>query len=124
MKKKRSELQKKEADEFWLRYNSIVEKDTEIISKTGIKQSTLSTWVAKHRFPGADDAVKIANALERTVEWFVTGKDKTGLTNDELTLLDGFRQLDSRDQGDVLGIVDMKIENAKKGDTLSNLENA
>ena len=124
MRKKRTESEIAEADKFWGRYKDAAGEDTEILRKTNIRQSTLSTWRKMHRFPGADDAVKIARALNKTVEWLVTGEDKSGITQDEQNLLDVFRQLDSRDQEDIIGNIQGKIERSKKGDILSSSGNA
>jgi len=124
MKRKRTEWEKGEADRFWERYKDIAGEDTEILKKTSIGQSTLSTWRKMHRFPGADDAVKIARVLNKTVEWLVTGEDATGITQSEQSLLDVFRLLDLRDQEDIIGTIQGKIERAKKGDILSSSENA
>lgn len=43
----------------------------------GIATSTLSTWKTKHRYPGADVAVKIAQALNTSVEFLVAGEPGT-----------------------------------------------
>ena len=69
--------------------------------------------------PRADTAVKIADYFNVSAKWLITGKQDAELTQEERDLLAAFRLLDSRDQGDVLGIVEMKLENAKKGTALS-----
>ena len=69
-------MQTKEAGLFWERYQSFVNKDLPVILKTGIKQSTISTWRTLKKFPRADEAFKIADAINTTVEYLVTGKDK------------------------------------------------
>jgi hypothetical protein len=63
--------------QFWTRFQALSGKDLPVIIKTGIKQSTLSTWRSKKTYPRAGDAVKIAGALQTTVEYLVTGSDKT-----------------------------------------------
>jgi hypothetical protein len=62
--------------EFWIRFQALSGKDLPIIIKTGIKQPTLSSWRVQKKYPRADDAVRIAEALETTVEYLVTGTDK------------------------------------------------
>ncbi|GHV92445.1 hypothetical protein AGMMS50268_29480 [Spirochaetia bacterium] len=65
------------ADDFWKRYDMITGgKDNPIIVKTGLKQPTLSTWKAREIYPRADMATKIANSLNTSVEYLVTGKEK------------------------------------------------
>jgi transcriptional regulator with XRE-family HTH domain len=64
-------------EQFWLRFRTLADKDLPVILQTDIKQSTLSTWRTEKTYPRADDAVKIATALQTTVEYLVTGSDKT-----------------------------------------------
>ena len=68
-------MKKNNAEQFWLRYKSLAEKDLPITVKTGIHLSTLSTWRRKNIFPRADDALKIADALGTTVEYLVAGRN-------------------------------------------------
>jgi transcriptional regulator with XRE-family HTH domain len=63
-------------EQFWLRFRTLADKDLPVILQTDIKQSTLSTWRTEKTYPRADDAVKIAAALQTTVEYLVTGSDK------------------------------------------------
>jgi transcriptional regulator with XRE-family HTH domain len=65
--------------QFWSRFQTFSNKDLPVILKTGIKQSTLSTWRIEKTYPRADDAVRIALALKTTVEFLVTGSDSTSL---------------------------------------------
>jgi hypothetical protein len=66
-------------EQFWLRYQNLTDKDLPVILKTGIKQSTLSTWRAEKTYPRAGDAVRIAAALQTNVEFLVTGSDQAHL---------------------------------------------
>jgi transcriptional regulator with XRE-family HTH domain len=63
--------------QFWTRFQALSDKDLPILISTGIKQSTLSSWRTQKTYPRADDAVEIASALQTTVEYLVTGSDKT-----------------------------------------------
>jgi transcriptional regulator with XRE-family HTH domain len=62
---------------FWKRYKRLARKDLPVILKTNIRQSTLSTWKNGLTFPRADKAVQIAEALNTSVEYLVTGQEKT-----------------------------------------------
>jgi transcriptional regulator with XRE-family HTH domain len=64
------------AQAFWDRYGELAAKDLPVILRTQVKQSTLSTWKSKKKFPRADMAVKIARSLSTTVEYLVTGEGK------------------------------------------------
>jgi len=96
----------------------------ELAEKIGLRRPSISDWKKKGTYPYADVAVKIAEILGVSVEYLITGKNAEGITREEGELLAAFRLLDSRDQEDVLGIIQGKIERAKKGDILSNLSAA
>jgi transcriptional regulator with XRE-family HTH domain len=64
-----------DAGVFWERFKAISGKDLPVSLKTSIKQSTISMWRHRKNFPRADEAVKIADALNTTVEFLVTGRD-------------------------------------------------
>ena len=55
-----------------LKQNNLQKKD--IAEKCGISQNGISTWKATGTIPRADIAVKIANCLNVTTEYLVTGE--------------------------------------------------
>ena len=67
----------KDASQFWMRYEEIASKDFHVVLKTGIRQSTLSTWKKKKIFPRADEACLLAKAVNTSVEYLVNGQDET-----------------------------------------------
>ncbi len=64
--------------QFWqnvkeeLDYNLITQKD--LAAAVGISYNTLQSWINRDRLPNAEQAVKIAEALNTSVEFLVTGK--------------------------------------------------
>ena len=64
-----------DANDFWLRYKKLAGKDYPVIIRTGIKQSTLSTWKNKNKYPRALEAFEIAKAINTTVEYLVSGEE-------------------------------------------------
>ena len=64
--------------EFWrnvkdeLSYNLITQK--ELASAVGISYNTLQSWITKDRLPDAEQALKIAQTLNTSIEYLVTGK--------------------------------------------------
>jgi transcriptional regulator with XRE-family HTH domain len=60
---------------FWQRFKDLSGKDLPVILKTNIRQSTISMWRLRKTYPRADESVKIAKALNTTVEFLVTGRD-------------------------------------------------
>jgi len=73
-------METKNAEPFWGRYKKIIKKDLPVLTNTGIKQSTLSSWKRNNLFPRADDAYLIANVANTTVEYLVTEKDVKNTT--------------------------------------------
>jgi len=96
----------------------------ELAFSAGLKSAQSITDWGNGSIPQADSALYIADQLNVSVRWLLTGEEEADLTNEERDLLGRFRQLDSRDRADVLGNVEMKLENAKKGDILSSSVNA
>ena len=95
----------------------------EACKQAGLYRGTITTW-ENGNMPSVEKIVKISNYLNRSVQWLLTGEDEIGLSENEQLLLDRFRLLDFRDQSDILGIVQMKLENAKKGDIIYNSASA
>ncbi|MDR1399535.1 MAG: helix-turn-helix domain-containing protein [Treponema sp.] len=62
---------------FWERVNKTIktrgQKQEWLAEQTGIKYQTLRSWVSKDILPRVDDAVKIAQALEVSVEYLLEG---------------------------------------------------
>jgi hypothetical protein len=46
-----------DAGMFWRRFKELSEKDLPVILKTSIKQSTISMWRQRKKFPRADEAL-------------------------------------------------------------------
>lgn len=63
--------------DFWLRVkNKLDFQDStqrELAQKINESYNTLQSWINRDRLPNAEQAVKIANALNTTVEFLVTG---------------------------------------------------
>jgi hypothetical protein len=92
-------------------------------SSTGISSGTMSDW--KNSFPRVDLLASVVKFYDSSLDYVVFGEIQgNAISVEENSLFTRFRQLDSRDQADVLGIVEMKLENAKKGDILSSSVNA
>jgi transcriptional regulator with XRE-family HTH domain len=64
---------------FWqnvkeeLEYNLLTQK--ELALAIGISYNTLQSWITKDRLPDAEQALKIADRLNTTIEYLVTGKN-------------------------------------------------
>jgi len=108
---------------------NIVERIGKEIDKKGMKRAdlykivpsgTLSNWKNQGQGPNSYTLYKVAVFLGVSVDYLLTGEDPKGLSNEEKDLLDAFRMLDNqKDKDEVIGIINLKIENAKKGDISS-----
>jgi hypothetical protein len=60
--------------------------------------------------PSADLFPVIADYLEVSIQWLITGKDEEGLTLEERNLLVKYRNLDDRGRYEVNALLDAKLE--------------
>ncbi len=66
--------------EFWLNvkneldYKGMTQK--ELAGHINESYNTLQSWINKDRLPNVDQAIKIAKALDTSVEFLATGEDK------------------------------------------------
>jgi hypothetical protein len=70
--------------------------------------------------PRADVILKLAREFNTSIEFLITGKDETGLNQEEKDLIASFRTLDRDDKDEIIGLIQLKIYNQKKGENLSN----
>lgn len=65
--------------DFWLRVKDKLDyqdsTQRELAVKINESYNTLQSWINRDRLPNADQAVKIAYALNTSVEFLVTGKN-------------------------------------------------
>ena len=103
---------------FWERYKALRSglSDREISERTGIKPSTLSQWQIKDRLPHAIEAVKIAKALDTTVEYLVTGQNDE-YSSREKQLIADFRLLYEEKKSHIEKTILLFL--GQKGDTRS-----
>lgn len=90
-------------------------KQKDILEKTNIAHSSMSTYVTGAGVPNTEAIFKIAKALDTTVEWLLTGEmsNNSTLTEDERELLMLFNQLPQREQIKVIGILEEKVKDYK-----------
>ena len=89
----------------------------------GIKSQNLKNWERRENsVPAADTAIKMAEFLRVSVKWLVLGEEDAELASDEIELINSYKLLDPKDKTEIMGIIALKLENAKKTATLSNSE--
>lgn len=64
----------------------------------GIDTSIMTAWSKRGTIPSADTVLKIANYLNVSMEWLITGRNPEGITDEEAELLRRYRTLDARDK--------------------------
>lgn len=71
----------------------------ELAAKAGLQPSSISNYLRENSsIPSADIAVKIANALNVSVEYLVTGTEITQLTPDVRIMADKISKMSARDR--------------------------
>lgn len=65
------------AEDFWVRVNTLIKtkctKQQSVSEQCGISYQTFRGWVTRKVFPDALQTVRIAQALDTSVEFLVTG---------------------------------------------------
>ena len=92
--------------------------------KTGIKESTLSTWRKRKTDPPAKYIFAIANYFDVSCEFLLVGKEKSEkkLSPDEYELINEFRKLDFKGKTAVMQVAlneqeRMEYQKNQAGDT-------
>ena len=71
---------------FWTNTNNLIksQKITQetLCKETGLSLNTLRGWISKNVLPRADEAVRIAKALNTSVEYLVTGEESDSATKE------------------------------------------
>lgn len=66
----------------------------------GFANGTIRRW--DERVPGADRVLTLANRLETSVDWLLTGKESGNLTPEEQLLIDHYRRADDRGRRNIM----------------------
>jgi len=112
--------------QIWTRLKSEAKRTNIALNQaavaTGISSGTISDW--KRSYPTVDNLATVVNFYHSSLDFVVFGKNNMAISAEEENLLTNFRLLDSRDKEDIIDNINGKIERSKKGDILSNAENA
>ena len=88
----------------------------ELASKTGISKNTIDNYLSGQKsIPSAQNALKIAKALDVSVEFLVNGDTSKSSTNSILSqkqklLLQSFEKLNSLEQNAIIQLIDNLIK--------------
>ena len=105
---------------------TIIERILETAEQKGIKQADIAklidkgtaqitSWKKRGCNPPAEYIPAIAELLNVSVEWLMTGteKEESILSDDEKELLCNYRKLEQRDKKEVKAIINFKLEQSK-----------
>ena len=89
----------------------------QISEALGLPDNCFSNWSARGTIPAGDICLKIADFLNVSVEWLITGKER-GISDEERKLLDIYKRL-SASQKETIWILLEKWEAESRGSTAS-----
>jgi transcriptional regulator with XRE-family HTH domain len=92
--------------DFWARLKDQIKgKNTTqewIAGKIGVPFGTFRNWMIRKTYPDLKEGLEIAELLNTSAEYLVTGKGPEILTDEERKLLQDYRQLNKSDQENIL----------------------
>jgi transcriptional regulator with XRE-family HTH domain len=80
----------------------------------GCTPTAIVHWKKQGSIPAADTAIKIAQFLDVSVEWLITGQDPNGLSEEDRSLLSKWHELAAAAKETVMMMIDALLEKARK----------
>ena len=82
-----------------------------VADAVGISLQPFTAWANRGSIPGADIAYHIADYLNVSLEWLLTGQEKKSekLSSDERNMLEAYRLLDEKDRQELKAIAELKL---------------
>jgi transcriptional regulator with XRE-family HTH domain len=92
--------------------------------KRAFAKNTLANWSARKTIPSADIALAIADALQCSVRWLITGDDKEEVYSfKEKNLITKFRDMDEQGRRYIEALLNVDSETGeKKADVVAAVE--
>lgn len=79
--------------------------------KSGLTNGQISRWNEKK--PSYDKVLSVADILDVSIEWLITGKEPETLTPEEQQLIDAFRAADQRGKRRILQAAETELQEVK-----------
>ena len=79
--------------------------------KSGLTNGQISRWNEKK--PSYDKVLSVADILNVSIEWLITGKEPETLTPEEQQLIDAFRAADQRGKRRILQAAETELQEVK-----------
>ena len=74
------------------------EKRKDLCNGLGIAENTISAWSSRGTIPAADILNDIAIYLDTSIEYLLTGRDKSGFSEKEISLIKSYRKLSDKEK--------------------------
>lgn len=74
------------------------EKRKDLCRGLGMAENNISAWSSRGTIPAADILNDIAIYLDTSIEYLLTGKDKSGFSDDEIHLIKSYRKLTEKEK--------------------------
>ena len=71
-----------------------------------LKHNTISNWLTRGTLPKVEDALRIAEYLNVSVEWLVYGEDNSGISMEERELLADWKLLSETEKQSIRILID------------------
>jgi transcriptional regulator with XRE-family HTH domain len=81
----------------------------------GCTPTAIVHWKKQGSIPAADTAIKIAQFLNVSVEWLITGQDPDGLPEEDRELLTGWHDIDTAGQELIRPMIHAAAEKIRNG---------
>lgn len=98
-----------EYTDFWERTNTLIKHLNKtqrgLALECGFTERRIETLSSNNRSPDIIEVVKIAKALNTSVEYLVTGKSQNSLANDEIQFLNNYKLLSTQNKKLLQGII-------------------
>lgn len=74
------------------------EKRSDMCRGLGMAETTISAWSSRGTIPAADILNDIAIYLDTSIEYLLTGRDKSGFSEKEISLIKSYRKLSDKEK--------------------------
>jgi transcriptional regulator with XRE-family HTH domain len=107
-------------NEFWERIKDLIRQNNThqewVAGKCGVSKKTFQNWSHRKIVPNIDQGVFIAQALETTAEYLVTGSPPEGISPDILTIARKIALLPTGDREELLAIAELKLAKLRRAE--------
>jgi repressor LexA len=96
-------------NDFWINVKKLIGENNTyqnwVANKCEVKPRTFENWIYRNILPNVVEGQKIAEALETTVEYLVTGKTPSDLSEDAMVIIKEVKKLNKEGKKAALGAI-------------------